>query len=130
MNAVPPIQDPAISAMIHSFQTLAAREGIRLHISISTDLVQIATNVYETNKIISNLLQNAIDETATHQDKSYGIHLTILKRGEYCVIRVSNELGARTLSPEELGRIYQQGYTSKQGHEGVGLSSIRLLTAM
>lgn len=66
MNAVPPIQDPAISAMIHSFQTLAAREGIRLHISISTDLLQIATNVYETNKIISNLLQNAIDETATH----------------------------------------------------------------
>ena len=32
------------------------------------------------------------------------------------------------MSPEELGRIYQQGYTSKQGHEGVGLSSIRLLT--
>ena len=127
MNAVLPIQDPAISAMIHSFQTLAAREGIRLHISIATDLVQIATNVYETNKIISNLLQNAIDETSTHPDKSYGIHLTILKRGEYCVIRVSNELGDRTLSPEELGRIYQQGYTTKQGHEGVGMSSIRLL---
>ena len=129
MNAVLPIQDPAISAMIHNFQILAAREGIRLHLSIVTDLVQIATNVYETNKIISNLIQNAIDETSTHPDKSYGIHLTILKRGEYCVIRVSNELGDRTLSPEELSRIYQQGYTTKQGHEGVGLSSIRLLAA-
>lgn len=28
MNAVLPIKDPAISAMIHNFQTLAAREGI------------------------------------------------------------------------------------------------------
>ncbi|MCI8526978.1 MAG: GHKL domain-containing protein [Oscillospiraceae bacterium] len=129
MNAVLPVQDPAISAMIHNFQTLAAREGIQLRTDIETDLVQISTNVYETNKIISNLLQNAIDETMTHQDKSYGIDLTILKRGEYCVIRVSNELGDRVLSTEELGKVYQQGYTTKQGHEGVGLSSIRLLAA-
>lgn len=60
---------------------------------IQNDLARIATNVYETNKIISNLLQNAIDETVTHEDRCYGIWLTILKRGEYCVIRVSNELG-------------------------------------
>lgn len=129
MNAVLPIQDPAISAMIHNFQTLAAREGIQLRIDVETDLVQIATNVYETNKILSNLLQNAIDETAAHRDKSYGIDLTVLKRGEYCVIRVSNQLEDRRMTAEELGRIYQQGYTTKQGHEGVGLSSIRLLAA-
>ena len=129
MNAVLPIQDPAISAMIHNFQTLAAREGIQLRIDVETDLVQIATNVYETNKILSNLLQNAIDETAAHREKSYGIDLTVLKRGEYCVIRVSNQLEDRRMTAEELGRIYQQGYTTKQGHEGVGLSSIRLLAA-
>lgn len=129
MNAVLPIQDPAISAMIHNFQTLAAREGIQLRIDVETDLVQIATNVYETNKIISNLIQNAIDETMTHQDKSYGIDLTVLKRGEYCVIRVSNQLEDRRMTAEELGKIYQQGYTTKRGHEGVGLSSIRLLAA-
>jgi len=129
MNEVLPVQDPAISAMIHNFQALAAREGIQLRTDIETDLVQIATNVYETNKIIGNLLQNAIDETVTHRDKSYGIELTILKRGEYCVIRVSNALEDKTVSAEELGRIYQQGYTTKQGHEGVGLSSIRLLAA-
>lgn len=127
MNTMLPIQDPAISAMIHSFQSTAAREGIELHIDIQNDLAQISTDVYETNKIISNLLQNAIDETASHRDKSYGIRLTILKRGEYCVIRVSNEIGERPLTAEELGCVYQQGYTTKPGHEGVGLSSVRLL---
>ena len=30
---------------------------------------------------------------------------------------------------EELGRIYQQGYSTKQGHDGVGLSSIKTLAA-
>lgn len=129
MNAVLPVKDPAISAMIHNFRTLAAREGIELHIDIQNDLAQICTNVYETNKIISNLLQNAIDETATHKDKSYGIWLCILKRGEYCVIRVSNEVGDTPLSAREVGRIYQQGYTTKQGHDGVGLSSIQNLAS-
>ncbi len=129
MNAVLPVKDPAISAMIHNFQILAAREGIELHIDIQNDLSQIATNVYETNKMISNLLQNAIDETVTHKDKSYGIGLTILKRGEYCVIRVSNELEERVLTGKELGQLYQQGYTTKYGHDGVGLSSIRLLAS-
>lgn len=127
MNTMLPIRDPAIAAMIHNFQAIAAREGIELRIDVQNDLAQIATGVYETNKIISNLLQNAIDETAAHKDKSYGIALAILKRGEYCVIRVSNALGDCPPTAEELGRIYQQGYTTKQGHEGVGLSSIRLL---
>lgn len=126
MNEVMPIRDPAIAATINSFRTLAARKNIVLHVDIHNDLSLIATNVYETNKIISNLLQNAIDEVSTHQDKSYGIRLCILKRKEFCVIRVSNQV---TYIPdaEHLGKLYRQGYTTKAGHEGIGLSSIRLL---
>lgn len=127
MNAVLPVKDPAISAMIHNFHFLAVREGIQLHIDIENDLSQIATNPYETNKIISNLLQNAIDETKDHEDKSYGIHLTILKRGEYIVIRVSNEVDPLRMNQAETERIYGQGYSTKQGHDGVGLGSIRQL---
>lgn len=126
MNAVLPVRDPAISAMIHSFRLQAVRQGIEIHVDIHYDMAQIATNVYETNKIISNLLQNAIDEVSAHEDKSYGIHLTILKRGEFCVIRVSNKI-RRAPTQEDLGNIYQQGYTTKTGHDGVGLSSLRTL---
>lgn len=126
MNTILPVKDPAIAALIHNFQIMAVREGIRLNIDIRYDLSQIATNVYETNKIISNLLQNAIDETVTHEDKSYGIHLTIIKRGEFCVIRVANAI-LKAPGKEELGNLYRQGYTTKQGHDGVGLSSLKTL---
>ena len=126
MNSVLPLKDPAISSMIHNFQMMAVRAGVVLNIDIQNDLAQIATSVYETNKIISNLLQNALDEVSTHKDKSYGIWLNILKRGEFCVIKVSNKL-EKSRSIEEIGRIYQQGYTTKQGHEGVGLSAIKAL---
>ncbi len=127
MNAILPVSDPAISATINSFLIIASRESIELHIDIQNDLSQIASNVYETNKIISNLLQNAVDETVQHKDKSYGIWLTILKRGEYCIIKVTNELENRQLTADDLGQLYKQGYTTKTGHDGVGLSSVRTL---
>ena len=91
MNRLLPLKDAAVSALILSFQSRAQQEGIRLEITVENDLSQIATNVYETNKIIGNLLQNALDETERLTDRSFGIHLTILKRGEFCIINVANE---------------------------------------
>ncbi len=123
MNQVLPIQDVAISATIFSFRMLAAQEGITLHVDVQNDLSQIVTNVYETNKIISNLLQNAIDEVRTHDDKSYGIWLYILKRGHFCMIHTANQLGDTAVDD----KVFRQGYTTKVGHDGVGLSSIKSL---
>lgn len=127
MNTLLPIKDPAISALINNFRTLAARDGIELHIDVQNDLSRVVTNVYETNKIISNLLQNAVDEVRSHTDKSYGIHLMILKRGEYCVIHVTNAFRADVTSGQYISDIYRHGYTTKPGHDGVGLSSVKTL---
>lgn len=127
MNTLLPVKDPAISALINNFRTLAARGGIELHIDIQNDLSRVVTTVYETNKIISNLLQNAIDEVSKHQDKSYGIHLMILKRGEFCVIHVTNAFAADVSSGQYIKDIYRHGYTTKPGHDGVGLSSVKTL---
>lgn len=127
MNNLLPIKDPATSALVNSFQTLAAREGIKLHIDVRNDLSHVCTNVYETNKVISNLLQNAIDEVKTHDDKSYGIWLYIMKRGEYCVIHVVNPLQLEISLDDYVKNMYRLGYTTKPGHDGVGLSSVRTL---
>lgn len=127
MNNVLPIKDPATSALVNSFQTLAAREGIKLHIDIRNDLSHVVTNVYETNKIISNLLQNSIDEVKNHDDKSYGIWLYIIKRGEYCIIHVANTLQGKISIDEYIKNMYSPGYTTKLGHDGVGLSGVRTL---
>lgn len=126
-NTMLPVKDAAISAMINNFRLLAAREGIVLHIDIQNDLSNVVTNVYETNKIISNLLQNAIDEVKKHTDKSYGIWLHIFKRGEFCNIRVSNQMQSDVSADEYVRHIFKPGYSTKIGHDGIGLSSIRTL---
>lgn len=127
MNTLLPIQDPAISAMIHNFQTLAARKNIELRIDVQNDLSRVVTSVYETNKILSNLLQNAIDETSVHKSGNASIQLTILKRGEYCVIHVSNPFYGNAEPGTYIENIYRHGYTTKPGHDGVGLSSVKTL---
>ncbi len=124
MNQILPLQDAAISALILSFKNKAAQSGIGMEISIENDLSQIATNVYETNKVIGNLLQNAIDETLMLPDKSYGIRLTVFKRGEFCIINVAN----RVSQVNPMGT-YHAGYSSKKGHEGIGIASVEALVS-
>lgn len=124
MNQLLPLADAAISALILSFRSKALQQGIQMEIVIENDLSQITTNVYETNKIIGNLLQNAIDETEKLTDKSYGIKLSIIKRGEFCIISVSN----RTRDGKPMAA-YQVGHSSKEGHEGIGISSIQALAS-
>lgn len=124
MNQILPLQDAAVSALILSFKNKAALSGLKMDITIENDLSQIATNVYETNKVIGNLLQNAIDEAEAVPDKSYGIRLSILKRGEFCIINVSNRVSR--LNP--MGG-YQVGHSSKKGHEGIGIASIQALAS-
>ncbi len=63
--------------------------GIELHLDIQNDLSTVVTSVYETNKVIGNLLQNAIDEVRIHSDRSFGIYLYIIKRGEYCSSKIT-----------------------------------------
>lgn len=124
MNRLLPLSDSAISALILSFQSRAQQKGITMEIVIENDLSRIATNVYETNKVIGNLLQNAIDETEMVEDKKYGIKMSIIKRGEFCIISVSNR--ARSKQPMD---DYQLGKSQKEGHEGIGIASIQALVS-
>ena len=127
LNTYLPIKDPAIAALVFSFRTMALEHGIELHMDIQNDLSHVATSVYETNKVIGNLLQNAIDEVRTHKDKSFGIHLYILKRGEDCIIHVANKVAPKEDTSSFLQDIYKPGHSTKEGHEGIGLSSVQNL---
>lgn len=126
MNAVLPVKDPAIAALIHNYRMLAAQSGITLVLDIRDDMADVVTSAYETNKIIGNLLQNALDELLRQPDPGE-IELTIFKRGEYCLVRVSNRVDSQEGFADRREEIFRQGFTTKQGHDGVGLSSIRAL---
>ena len=126
MNAVLPVKDPAVAALIHNYRVLAFRNGVTLTTDIRDDMTNVVTSAYETNKIIGNLLQNALDELASREGAG-NIDLMIFKRGEYVLVRVSNPVADPEAFKKKQDELFRQGFTTKRGHDGVGLSSIKAL---
>ncbi len=120
-NDILPLYNPAVSALINSFSEMALQKGIEIETEIHDNLQFIGSDVYETNTIIGNLLQNAVDEIDCHPEiKNRTIKLLIIKRGENNIIKVSNECH---VLPDEMKDMFTPGFTTKKSHEGVGLAN-------
>lgn len=125
MNDMLPLADSAVSAMINSFRELALQKDIRLDVSIHNDLSHFPCSVYETNTIIGNMIQNAIDEVERNQQDRW-IDLLILKRGGDIIIKVTNPCSR---PPEAFKDVFRPGYSTKQAHEGIGLTTVSRLVS-
>ena len=120
-NDILPLYHPAASALLNTFREMALQKGLKMDIEIHDNLQFISTGVYETNTILGNLLQNAIDELELHPEiESRTINVLIMKRGRNNIIKVSNQCH---LPPEEMSRIFMPGFTTKKSHEGLGLAN-------
>ena len=120
-NDILPLYQPATSALLNTFREMALQKGLQMDIEIHDNLQFIASPVFETNTILGNLLQNAIDELELHpENESRVIKLLIIKRGSYNIIKVSNQCH---LTPEEMSKIFMPGFTTKRAHEGLGLAN-------
>ncbi|WP_264848748.1 sensor histidine kinase [Clostridium omnivorum] len=121
-NEILSLQNPAVGALLNTFREIAARKGIQLQIVIYYNLDKLRCTVYETNKILGNLIQNAIDEVEQHLDDSAWIEVMILKRSGNSVFRVSNKIYENN---KALKDIFNSGYSTKKSHEGIGLSTVK-----
>lgn len=120
-NDILPLYHPATCALLNTFREMALQKGLQMEIEIHDNLQFIASSVFETNTILGNLLQNAIDELELHpENESRVIKLLIIKRGRNNIIKVSNQCH---LTPEEMSRVFMPGFTTKKSHEGLGLAN-------
>jgi len=127
INDLLPIKHPATGAMLNTFSEIAAQKGIHMEIEVFDDLKEVPCSVYEINKIIGNLVQNALDaaEVQTSRENRF-IHVYIGREYEQIIIRVSNY---STMEPSKLHEMFQIGYSTKQEHEGIGIPSIESILA-
>lgn len=126
MNEVLPLYHPAVSALLSTFREVAAHKGIKLEISIHYNLYHMPCTESEMNKIIGNLVQNAIDEVEQHSPDHRWIQVVILKRSGKSVIKVTN------LSNNEIGSykdMFNPGFSTKPSHEGIGLATVQKIVS-
>lgn len=96
--------------------------GIAFSITPDTILTNLPTNMTSGDiaLIIGNFLQNSIDAVAEATDKC--IVLSIIQYTDRLEISVQNS--GQQISAAVAEKIYQRGFTTKQGNSGLGLALI------
>lgn len=115
--------NPGISAMLYAKAGLAEARGIHFYAQVDCSLRNIPLTVMEANSILGNLLDNAIEAAADHSQAERHVRLEIAhETGEY-IFTVANT--GEPISQEILDRMYEPRYTTKEKHNGLGLSIIK-----
>ena len=127
VNDIMPVSDAVVGSMLYNMRQEARRRGSEITYDITYDMADTLCSGFACNKIIGNLLQNAIDALRTPEDRDCGIRLSIFKRRGNTVILCENRF---TGDPERIANVFEPGYSTKKGHEGIGLSMVlRAVTA-
>lgn len=122
VSEVLPVYDSSISAMLHAYRADAEGMGIHIAFDITNNLRKVAPEAYEINRIIGNLLQNAIDAVSASKDRDYGIVVRIYESNGNSVIDVSNKFFG---DESELANMFEYSYSGKKNHDGVGLCTVQ-----
>ncbi len=121
INDIMPVADAVVGSMLYNMREQAHRKGSDITYDITYDMEDIVCNGFECNKIIGNLLQNAIDALTTAEDLVCGIHASIFKRRGYTVITVENRF---TGDKDSIAKAFDAGYSTKSEHDGIGLPMV------
>ena len=122
INELLPLYHPIIGAMLNTFKEIASRNGIEINYFIYDNLRSMPCSVYEMNKILGNLIQNAIDELKDKDKNNATIDVDIFKERGSIIVKITNNTD---LKEDEAENIFNAGYTTKRRHEGLGLPMVR-----
>lgn len=122
INELLPLYHPIIGAMLNTFKEIATQKGIQINYFIYDNLKSMPCSVYEMNRMLGNLIQNAIDELESKKHNNLKIDVDISKERGSIVVKVTN---ATNLGSDELENIFNIGYSTKSLHEGLGLPMVQ-----
>ena len=122
INELLPLHHPIIGAMLNTFKEIANQKGIEINYYIYDNLIDMPCSVYEMNKILGNLIQNAIDEIQDKNQNNLKIDVDILKERGSIILKVRNYID---MEKNITRNIFDIGYTTKKNHEGLGLPMIQ-----
>ena len=122
-NEVFLVHDPAVSALLSTYFELGQSRDIDMQFDICHNMEGAVLKDYQLNTVLGNLLQNAIDEVDTHKNTDERwILLYVMKRGRKLLFKVSNPYFGDIA---KLDHAFDMGYSTKEFHEGVGLSNVK-----
>ncbi|GET12222.1 sensor histidine kinase [Ligilactobacillus agilis] len=116
------IKTSAIKSILYNKFSYATHEGIKLEIEIIDDVKIQRTKLLDAVRIISILLDNAIE--AALESNTPKLLVAYIKDANTERVIIENSIA---LERVELAPIFKEGYTSKSGDRGQGLATVKRL---
>ncbi|MBQ9279832.1 MAG: GHKL domain-containing protein [Clostridia bacterium] len=119
------IQNPAICNIIYHKFYLAKEKHVKMNIDITTNLQESSKNIYALCRILSILLDNAIEAASESEEKIVNFQLFSEYGIKRKVIIIENSYHNKEV---DLVRIFEKGYSSKScnlNEHGIGLWNVK-----
>jgi len=120
------VRDPLVAGIIMGKANVCWEKGIELVLSPFLELERLPRNVTSGGlaSVIGNLIDNAVDALVSHgtRGKKF-IRLDLHYEGEELVLEVEDN--GPGIPDHLLNIMFQEGFTTKSGHQGIGLSLVK-----
>lgn len=116
------VNNPAIYNVLASKYHMADELGIKINLEVFMDLNELNINSYELTRIIGILMNNAIEASKECKEKVINVTFRKDKNKHMQLVIVENTYKDKNIDTE---KIYEKGYSTKEGNTGLGLWEIR-----
>lgn len=101
---------------------MARRYSSRIQLHLETEHLVVSGHGRQLTHVFLNVIKNAADAVG-HGN----VWLTAKKRGDHAVVTVRDD--GPGMTAEQLGRIFERGYTTKAERQGLGLHLCKIIVA-
>lgn len=117
------IKDPSISAILFSKYNKAEENRIKFNIDESSKISKLPKFMDSEDivSIVGNLIENSLD--AVDNDGSGEVYIKIIQYSELIEIKISDN--GPGIKDEYMDKIYEQGFTTKEGQRGHGMYIVK-----
>lgn len=116
------VNNPAIYNILANKYHMADELGIKINLDVFMDLNELNINSYELTRILGILMNNAIEASKECEDKTINVTFRKDNKRPMQLIIIENTYKDKNIDTE---KIYEKGYSTKEGNTGLGLWEIR-----
>jgi two-component system CitB family sensor kinase len=121
------VEDPAVAALLIAKTSLAVERGVDLRIAADSSLPRLDPEAStDVGTVLGNLVDNAVDASVSVGGRSVEVALSL----DGDVVRVAVADTGPGVPPDEVGRIFRRGWSSKaptSEGRGVGLALVQVV---
>ncbi|ALC83064.1 hypothetical protein AM592_16905 [Bacillus gobiensis] len=126
-QAILHLNHTALSALFQAKKEIAQVHHVTMKIDAYTSIPSMEIKSFELVQILGNLLDNAIEEEIKVPSNRRMIKVTIDRMMNSMVVFHVHNLNS-WIEANKMSIIFQEGYTTKEGHKGIGLLTAKRLS--